>query len=424
MVEPRPWRLWWYATGVCALLTLAMLGAILVLFGVGIGTWGVNSVVVWGFAIASYVWWVAIGSGGTLISSMLLLTRQPWRSSVSRAVETMTMVAVAIAGMFPILHLGRPWLFYWLAPYPNTMDVWPQWRSALVWDFWAILSYLLFSVLFWYLGAVPDFATMRDRARGKAGRILYGVLALGWRGSAGQWHRYEVAYKTIGALGVPLVVAVHSVVGLDFAASLMPGWQESIFPPYFVVGALFSGFASVIAVAIVVRWGLGFQALITERHLDAMGKVLLAGSILMAYSYATEWWMAWYSGKDAEREVVAYMFGGDYAWLYRAQLVLNCALPHALWFRRVRRSPLVLLPLVLAIDVGMWIERILIIFNTLGRGYLPSLWRTFHPTLWDWTLLITPFGFFGLMMLLACRLVPMVAIHEMRQLVREREATP
>jgi molybdopterin-containing oxidoreductase family membrane subunit len=299
------------------------------------------------------------------------------------------------------------------------MSLWPQWRSALVWDFWAIGSYLIFSILFWYMGAIPDLATVRDRASTTLGRTFYGILALGWNGSAGQWHRYEAVYKATGALGTPLVVAVHSVVGLDFAASLMPGWQESIFPPYFVVGALFSGFATVIVIAILVRWGLGLQSLITDRHFDAMGKILLASSVIMAYSYMTEWYLAWYGSGDAERTVVAYAFTGDYAWFYRTLLFFNCVLPQIFWFPSLRRRLWVLLGVCLLIDVGMWLERILIIFNTLARGYLPSMWRTFHPTLWDWTLLFTPFGFFAFMILLFCRLAPMVAIHEVRQIVHE-----
>ncbi len=419
LVQTRRWTLWWIAFLLSGLVTGAMLVSIIVLFTVGIGIWGVNSIVVWGYAIASYVWWVAIGSGGTIISSMLLMTRQRWRSAISRFSEMMTMFAVAIAGMFPILHLGRPYFFYWLAPYPNTMSLWPQWRSALVWDFWAIASYLFYSIFFWYLGAIPDFATVRDRARSARGKIFYGLLALGWRGSAGQWHRYEVIYKTIGAFGVPMVVGVHSVVGLDFAASLMPGWQESIYPPYFVVGALYSGFATVNMLAVLFRWGLGLQRVITDRHFEAMAKITLAASIIMTLSYLTEYYMAWYSGDSFERTVVAFEFTGDYAWYYRAMLVGNCVIPQLLWFGRIRRNPWSLFLISLIVDVAMWIERAMIIFNTLGRGHLPSMWHPFFPTFWDWLLLFSPLGFYTFMLLLFSRLVPTVPMHELRQLVHE-----
>ena len=418
LLDRRPGRLWWAALAVSLLATLAMLGAVGVLFAVGVGTWGVNSVVVWGFAIASYVWWIAIASGGTLISSMLLLTRQPWRASIGRAAETMTLFALAIAGLFPILHLGRPWFFYWLAPYPNTMALWPQWRSALVWDFWAIASYLIFSILFWYLGAIPDLATVRDRARTRAGQVFYGALALGWRGSAGQWHSHGTIYRIMAALAVPLVVSVHSIVGLDFAASMMPGWQESIFPAFFVMGALYSGFATVVLLTILVRWGLELQALVTDAHLDAMAKILLAASILMTYCYATEWFMAWYGSGQAERTVVGFAFTGDYAPFYRALLLFNCLLPQALWLRRARRSVPVLIGLCVLIDVGMWLERVTLILDTLARDFLPSVCWGFHPTLWDWLLLLSPLGLFSLLFLLFMRLMPAISIHEVRRLVR------
>ncbi|HYZ34383.1 MAG TPA: NrfD/PsrC family molybdoenzyme membrane anchor subunit, partial [Crenalkalicoccus sp.] len=268
LLRRRVGRAWWMAFLFAATLTLVMIVSIAWLFYAGVGIWGINTTAVWGFAIANYVWWIGIGNAGTLISSLLLLTRQHWRASINRFAEAMTLFAVAIAGLFPILHLGRPYLAFWLAPYPNTMELWPQWRSALVWDFWAILSYLLFSLMFWYLGLIPDLATLRDRAQTRAGRIAYGLFALGWRGSALHWHRHDVLYKTMAALAVPLVCSVHSVVGLDFAASLMPGWQETIFPPYFVVGAMFSGFAMVVVLAALLRWGLSLQAVVTERHFD------------------------------------------------------------------------------------------------------------------------------------------------------------
>jgi len=418
LTRPVGWG-WWLAVAVSFAFLLTTAGAIGYLFATGIGVWGVNSTVVWGYAIASYVWWIAIGSGGTLISSILVLTRQEWRRSINRFAESMTVFAVAIAGLFPILHLGRPQYFYWLAPYPNTMGLWPQWRSALVWDFWAILSYLLFSILFLYVGLIPDLATMRDRARGRFAQVLYGAFALGWRGSAQHWRCHAILHRTLAALAVPLVVSVHSIVGLDFAASLMPGWQESLFPPYFVVGALYSGFAMVLLLALLVRWGLQLETIITVSHFDSMAKVILAGSVLMTYSYATEWFMAWYGGSHADRTVVAFLFGGAYAPLYWILLFFNSAVPQALWWKRVRRSVPALAVISVLILVGMWIERILIIWGTLSRGFMPSLWHLFYPTVSDWLLLFGPLGCFAFMFLWFIRLVPAVSMHEVRSLVRK-----
>ena len=419
ILKHSPGRLWWIALSVSFFFLLVTAATIAWLFINGIGSWGVNTTVVWGYAIASYVWWIAIASGGTLISSILVLTRQEWRRSINRFAESMTLFAISIAGIFPILHLGRPTYFYWLAPYPNTMSLWPQWRSALVWDFWAILSYLLFSIIFLYVSLLPDLATMRDRSKGEMGKIFYGSLALGWRGSARHWRHLETLHLTLAALALPLVTSVHSIVGLDFAASLMPGWQETIFPPYFVIGALYSGFAMVLLLSILVRWGLQLKSVITIDHFDAMAKIILMGSIIMTYSYATEWFMAWYGGGYAERSLVAYMFEGDYAPLYWLLLFCNCLLPQTLWLRSMRRSVMALAIIAILILVGMWFERILIIWNTLSHGYMPSLWRLFHPTLSDWSLLIGPIGVFAFMFLLFIRLIPTVSIYEMRELCRK-----
>jgi molybdopterin-containing oxidoreductase family membrane subunit len=389
------------------------------LFAEGLGIWGINTQVVWGFAIANYVWWIGIGNAGTLISSLLLLTRQRWRASINRFAEAMTLFAAAIAGLFPILHLGRPYFFYWLTPYPNGMGLWPQWRSALVWDFWAIASYILFSLMFWYLGLLPDLATLRDRAQAPFTRRCYGVLALGWRGSARQWQLHQQLYLTLAALAVPLVCSVHSVVGLDFAASLMPAWHESLFPPYFVVGAMYSGFAMVLLLAALLRSGLKLQAMITPRHFDAMAKILLLCALIMGLSYATEWFSAWYSGEDAERRLVAYEFGGDYAPLYWLMLICNVLLPQLLWRPAARRSLPLLLFIAVMINLGMWLERILIVINTLSHGYLPDSWQRYAPTVWDWSLLFGSLGFFALLFLLLVRLLPSVSMHEMRVLLRE-----
>jgi Ni/Fe-hydrogenase subunit HybB-like protein len=419
ILERPAGKLWWVAFTTASLCVFATIVAIGVLFTEGVGVWGVNTTIVWGYAIASYVWWIAIGSGGTLISSMLLLTRQRWRAATNRFAETMTIFAVAISGLFPILHLGRPQYFYWLAPYPNTMLLWPQWRSALVWDFWAILSYLLFSIIFFYIGLLPDLATMRDRAPTTTSRVLYGIFALGWRGSARHWRTYETFHTAMAALAIPLVVSVHSIVGLDFAASLMPGWQESIFPPYFVVGALYSGFATVVVLSALIRWGLGLEALITTNHFDAMAKILLMASIIMTFSYASEWFTAWYAGSAADRSLVIYFFTGYYAPLYWLLLLFNCALPQAFWFRTVRRNILGVVAICILVDVGMWLERILIIWNTLSHDYAQSMWRHFHPTLSDWVLLIGPLGLFAFFFLCYVRFLPAVSMYETRKLCHD-----
>lgn len=417
-----PGRIWWLSLLVSGIISLWFIVAVVWLFDQGIGIWGVNSTIVWGVAIANYVWWIGIGNAGTLISAMLLLTRQKWRGSINRFAEAMTLFAVAIAGLMPIMHLGRPIYAYWLAPYPNTMALWPQWRSALVWDFWAIVSYLLFSILFWYVSLIPDLATMRDRTRSHAGQRFYGALALGWRGSTRHWSRLQTLHSTMAALGVPLVCSVHSIVGLDFAASLMPGWQEAIFPPYFVVGAMYSGFAMVVVLALGIRWGFGLQAIITRRHFEVIGRILLMASIVMGYSYATEWFMAWYGGEHRERGLVAFEFTGTYAPMYWALLACNVAIPQLLWLPRLRRSLPVLFAIAIAINVGMWLERILIVWNTLSHGYMPSLWRSFHFTFWDWSFLIAPLGLFALLFLVFVRLVPAVSMFDMRELAHEEGA--
>jgi Ni/Fe-hydrogenase subunit HybB-like protein len=416
----RRWTAWWIGLAVSLALTLTMLVSIVWLFVKGVGVWGVNSVVVWGFAIANYVWWIGIGNAGTLISSMLLLARQKWRASTNRFAEAMTLFAATIAGLFPILHLGRPLYFYWLTPYPNTMTVWPQWRSALVWDFWAILSYIVFSIIFWYVGLIPDLATLRDCAKGRFARAFYGACALGWRGSTRHWHQYEILHLTLACLGVPLVVSLHSVVGMDFAASLMPGWQETIFPPYFVVGAMYSGFAMVVCLAALVRWGFGLEPLITVEHFEVMAKIMLAASLIMGLSYASEWFTAWYGGERADRSFVVFEFTGAYAPLYGALLFCNVFVPQALWFAAIRRNIVAVFTIAAVINIGMWLERILIVWNTLSHDYLPSSWRLFIPTIWDWLLLFGSLGLFALMFLVFVRIFPAVSMHEMRSLIEEQ----
>ena len=413
------WRLWWIGVAVSLVLTAAFLLAIFFIFTRGIGIWGVNTTVVRGIAIADYVWWIGIGNAGTLISAMLLLMRQKWRASTNRFAEAMTLFAASIAGIFPIIHLGRPMYFYWLTPYPNTMTLWPQWRSALIWDFWAILSYILFSILFWYVGLIPDLATLRDRARNKLPAMIYGALALGWRGSARHWHAYETLHLALACLGVPLVVSLHSVVGMDFAASLMPGWQETIFPPYFVVGAMYSGFAMVVCLAALVRFGFRMQGLITLAHFDVMAKIMLAAAIIMGLSYASEWFNAWYGGEHANRSLVVFEFTGAYAPMFWVLLLCNVVIPQAFWFAVVRRNVVTVFVIAILINIGMWLERILIIWNTLSHDYAVSMWRLFLPTAWDWITTFGSLGLFALMYLVFVRLIPVVSMHEVRKLVDE-----
>jgi molybdopterin-containing oxidoreductase family membrane subunit len=419
LLDGGRWRRWWIAFAVSAVLTVIFFGSMIYLFVAGIGIFGNNSIVVWGYPIANYVWWIGIGNAGTLISSMLLLTHQRWRAAINRLAEAMTLMAVAIAGLMPIMHMGRPLYFYWLAPYPNTMALWPQWRSALVWDFWAILSYLLFSIVFWYTGLIPDLATLRDRATTHTKRIVYGALALGWRNSARHWHIYQTYYRTMAALATPLVCSVHSIVGLDFAASLMPGWQETIFPPYFVVGAMYSGFGMVVVLCAAVRWGLRLETLITMRHFDIMAKVMLMAGTVMFLSYATEWFSGWFSGRGVDRRFLAFEFTGTYSPLYWIMIFCNCIAVQAFWFRSARRSLPVIILISILINIGMWLERILIVWNTLSHHYIASMWRLFYPTLWDWLILFGSLGFFAFLYLLFVRLFPVVSMHEVRELVHE-----
>jgi molybdopterin-containing oxidoreductase family membrane subunit len=417
----RPWNTRWL-TALLGALTLAFLGALAVGYSLiqGPGVWGNNSAVVWGFPIASYVWWIGIGNAGTLISSLLLLTRQRWRASINRFAEAMTLFAVAIAGIFPILHLGRPMYFYWLAPYPSTTDLWPQWRSALVWDFWAILSYLLFSIIFFYVGLLPDLATLRDRAElGRGWRRIYGVAALGWQGSARQWAAHGRLHRALAVIATPLVCSVHSIVGLDFAASLMPGWTEGIFPPFFVVGALFSGFAMVVLIALVIRRALSLEAILTPAHFDAMAKIMLAASIVMGLSYGTEWFTSWWTGEQSDARYLRFTFTGPY-WPFTIGMILgNVAAPQLFWLPAARRSVPALIAVSLAILVGMYLERINIIIDTLSIGYEPSFWRLYAPTLIDWSILAGTAGLFVSLMLILARFVPMVSIHETRELIAE-----
>jgi molybdopterin-containing oxidoreductase family membrane subunit len=419
ILMPRlSWR-WWLVFAISGGFTLLMIVTVTWLFAHGIGIFGNNTTIVWGFPIANYVWWLGIGHAGTLISALLLLTRQKWRASLNRFAETMTLFAASMAGLFPIFHLGRPYYLYWIVPYPNVQGLWPQWRSALVWDFWAVGTYITFSALFWYIGLVPDLAMLRDRARGLGARRIYGIFALGWRGSARHWAIHDRFYRYMAALAVPLVVSVHSIVSLDFAASLEPGWADTIYPPYFVVGALYSGFAMVVVIAAVLRWACAFQPFITHRHFEMIARVLLTASVVMGVAYASEWFWAWYGGDRSERHLFVFLFTGPYAPLYYGQLLFNVVVPQLLWLRRMRQSILAVTLISIVINIGMWLERILIVWGTLSRDYLPSAWRIFLPTFWDWALLLGSLGAFVFLFMLFVRILPALPVHELRKLWRE-----
>jgi molybdopterin-containing oxidoreductase family membrane subunit len=398
-------------------LTMALLFAIGLLFAKGVGIWGVNQPIGWGFAIINFVWWIGIGHAGTLISAILLLMRQEWRTSINRFAEAMTLFAVACAGLFPILHLGRPWLAYWLIPYPNTMALWPQWRSPLVWDVFAISTYGTVSFLFWFVGLIPDLATLRDRARRKGFQVLYGMLAMGWRGSALHWHRYETAYLLIAGLATPLVISVHTVVSFDFTIGIIPGWHSTIFPPYFVAGAIYAGFAMVLLLAIPLRAVYGLEDFITMRHLQNMAKILLATGLIVGYGYVIEAFMAWYSASPYEDYMITNRMRGPYAPIYWSLMLCNLVAPQFLWFKRVRSSPPMLFVIAIIVSIGMWLERFIIVVTSLHRDFLTSSWGMYYPTIWDWTTFVGTIGLFLALMFLFIRFLPMISIFEMRTLV-------
>jgi len=416
-----PWT-WWPGFGLSALALGVLVVSVAALFYWGVGIWGINRPVMWGFAITNFVWWIGIGHAGTLISAILLLLRQSWRQSINRFAEAMTIFAVMCAGLFPLLHMGRPYFFYWLLPYPNTMSLWPQFRSPLVWDVFAVSTYFTISLLFWYVGLIPDLATLRDRSPSRIGRAVYGMLAMGWRGSARHWKRYEVAYVLLAGLATPLVVSVHTVVSTDFAVAQLPGWHSTIFPPYFVAGAIFSGFAMVITLAIPLRAIYGLEDLITERHLQNMAKILLATGLIVAYGYFIEGFMAWYSGNPFERYVQWNRIAGPYGPFYWACLLCNVAVPQLLWSQRVRRSAVGLFVISIFVNVGMWLERFVIVVQSLHRDFLPSSWGMYYPTVWDWATLFGSFGLFLTLFFLFIRFLPMISIAEMRTILPDEEA--
>lgn len=425
-MEGRPGKLWWICFGIAVLCLLDLVGMAAYLFANGIGVWGLNNSVGWAFDITNFVFWVGIGHAGTLISAILLLFRQKWRTSINRSAEAMTIFAVMCAGLFPLLHMGRPWDAFFILPYaPNQHGpLWVNFRSPLVWDVFAISTYLTISLVFWYLGMIPDLATLRDRATSAIKKKLFGLFSLGWNGSHRTWARYEVVSLVLAGLATPLVLSVHSIVSMDFATSLVPGWHTTIFPPYFVAGAIYSGFGMVLTLLILTRSSMNLQRYITVRHLEAMAKVLLLTGSIVGYAYASEFFAAWYSGNLYEKYHFLNRATGPYAWCFYLMVACNVVAPQLLWSRRVRTSVGILFVLSILVNVGMWFERFVIIVVSLHRSFLPSSWGMFTPTIVDFGILIGSFGLFFTLFLLFIRHLPMIAMWEIKGVAAEQAHAP
>lgn len=415
-------KAWWAMFSVSAMGTGLLLAMIAYLFWTGVGVWGLNNPVGWGFAIINFVFWVGIGHAGTLISAILFLFRQKWRTSINRFAEAMTIFAVICALIFPGIHVGRVWVVWWLFPLPYQQDMWPNFRSPLVWDVFAVGTYFTVSLLFWYVGLIPDLATLRDRAQNKARRLWYGLLAMGWRGSSRHWHRYEVAYLILAALAAPLVLSVHSVVSFDFATSQLPGWHTTIFPPYFVAGAIFSGFGMVMSLIIPARHFFGLKQIVTLQHLEVMNKIILATGSMVGYAYAMEFFIAWYGGNPYESFAFVNRAFGPYAWAYWIMISCNVLTPQIFWFKKARRSIPIMFIASLLVNVGMWFERFVIVVTSLHRDFLPSAWAYYTPTWVDWCTLIGSFGLFFTLFLLFIRWLPMVAMAEVKGVMPQAHA--
>ena len=418
--HPHP-KFWFIAFTLAGAMFLLFCIAVGYLLYRGVGIWGINIPIAWGFAITNFVWWIGIGHAGTFISAILLLLHQKWRTTINRFTEAMTLFAVMCAGLFPLLHLGRPWVFFWLLPYPDTMSLWPQFRSPLVWDVFAVSTYFLVSLMFWYLGVMPDLATVRDKAKTKWKKIIYGMSCLGWRGSARHWQHHQSAYLLLGGLATPLVLSVHSVVSFDFSVAQLPGWHSTLFPPYFVAGAIYSGFAMVLNLLIPIRRLYGLQNLITTRTLNNMACVMLVTGWMVIYGYIMEAFMAWYSNDPFEKHMMWDRAFGAYGWVFWGLMTLNCVIPQLLWSRRVRTNGLYLFLVALSVNVGMWVERFVIVVQSLHHDFVPSSWKMYYPTKWDVFTLLGSIGLFLMLLLLFIRYVPMISITESRELIAQRK---
>jgi Ni/Fe-hydrogenase subunit HybB-like protein len=420
LVLKRRTPIWWFvAFAISFALANVLMFSIGYLVLTGIGVWGNNIPVGWAFDIINFVWWIGIGHAGTLISAILLLLRQSWRTSINRFAEAMTLFAVACAGIFPLFHTGRPWLaIYWLFPLPNTMNIWPNFRSPLMWDVFAVSTYATVSALFWFVGLIPDFATLRDRAKSRPFKIIYGMLSLGWRGSAKHWARYETLYLLLAGLATPLVLSVHTIVSFDFAVGVLPGWHAPIFPPYFVAGAIYAGFAMVLTLTIPLRKLFGLEDFITMRHLRNSAKVMLATGLIVGYGYMMEAFTAWYSASEYEGFMMKNrIWAGPYWWSYMLLILCNIIVPQILWVKRMRHSTLVLFLVSLVVGVGMWLERFVIIVTSLHRDFLPSSWAMYRPTLIDFSTFFGTIGLFFTLLLLFIRFLPIISIFEMRTIL-------
>ena len=420
--RPRPPRAWYIAFAISSTFLLILFAMLGYLISTGIGVWGNNIPVAWAFDIVNFVFWVGIGHAGTLISAILFLFRQKWRTSINRFAEAMTIFAVLCAAIFPGVHVGRPWLAYWLLPLPNQMYAWPNFRSPLLWDVFAVGTYATVSLLFWYFGMIPDLATLRDRATTKIRFYAYGLFSLGWRGSNRQWHRYERAYLILAALATPLVLSVHSVVSFDFAVSQVPGWHTTIFAPYFVAGAIFGGFAMVVLLMVPARQFFGLKELVTMRHLENMNKIILLTGTIVGYSYGMEFFIAWYGGNRFEQFAFINRAFGPYAWAYWTMISCNVLSPQVFWFRQARTNLWVMVAVASLVTIGMWFERFVIIVTSLHRDFLPSSWGFFKPSPVDLLTLAGSFGLFFTLFLLFCRYLPMISMAEVKAIMPQADA--
>ena len=414
----NPPKIWWLVFAAAVSLLLVLGGCVNHLLMKGVGVWGNNNPAYWGWPIVNFVFWVGIGHAGTLISAILFLFRQNWRTSINRAAEAMTIFAVVCAGLFPGVHIGRVWVFYWLFPIPTEhLAMWPNFRSPLLWDVFAVSTYATVSILFWYMGMVPDIATFRDRCKTKIGKIVYGILSLGWTGSARNWHRYEIAYTILAALATPLVLSVHTIVSFDFAVSQLPGWHTTIFPPYFVAGAIFSGFAAVVTLLVPARAIYGLKNLITLRHLENMNKIIMATGMMVGTAYGIEFFIAWYSGVPNEQFAFINRAFGNFWWAYWIMVICNVGIPQLFWIKKCRTTPWIMVVICIFVNIGMWFERFVITITSLCRDFVPSSWAYFHPTGVDIMMLIGSFGLFTTLFLLFCRFLPVIAMAEVKSIM-------
>jgi len=418
IVENRQPFLWWLLFIPSALVALVgVVGGLTYLVSTGVGVWGNTNRVMWGWPIVNFVFWIGIGHAGTLISAILFLTRQNWRTSINRAAEAMTIFAVMCAGIFPAFHVGRVWMAWFLAPVPNANAIWQNFKSPLLWDVFAVSTYFTISLIFWFIGMVPDLATIRDRCKPGLRKTLYGIFSLGWRGGNRQWSHYEMAYLLLAALSTPLVLSVHSVVSFDFATSVVPGWHTTIFPPYFVAGAIFGGFAMVLTVMVPARFIYGLEDMITMKHIDNMAKIILLTGTIVGYAYLMELFVAFYSGAKYEADAFKYRIVGPYWWAYAAMMSCNVLSPQIFWFKAARENLWVVMIVAMLVNIGMWFERFVITITSLSRDFLPSSWAYFYPTWVDLSMLVGSFGLFFTLFLLFCRFLPIIAMAEVKSIM-------